>query len=236
MEFENKFKNIEFGKFSPLHVECKDGKPTLEQLGVSEEDKNLLINLFNNKKKLYTRREQETLEYLDKRLDIPLVEGYFKPSYKALKRLIDSDCKIIPKQIIMYINSEISAKNGDLKILKWMKTKMFSFGEWTSAYAALGGQLKILKWLIKNNIQVSKWACAYAARSGHINVLKFLRQNNCPWDESTCEFAGENGHLEVLKWARENRCPWDKWTCICAIRNKNYEIAEWAKENGCPYF
>ena len=60
---------MEFGKLSPLYVECKDGKPTLEQLGISEEDKNLLVKLFNN---------EEKFPFLEKVFDSNVSESKYK--------------------------------------------------------------------------------------------------------------------------------------------------------------
>jgi hypothetical protein len=77
---------MEFGKLSPLYVDCEDGKPTLDQF-VDKDEEKLITRLFGGEEK-FTKEEQEKLVFLDKKLDIPLVEGVFNPSYKALKRLI----------------------------------------------------------------------------------------------------------------------------------------------------
>jgi len=190
---------IEFGKFSPVNINCSDGDIKLEQL-IPQCDITLLNDLFihpDDKRPNYTDEQKNRLNYLDKYLDIPFVEAVLNPSYDALYRLLENNCKNIPISLKRYVLCQNVAANGHLDVLKWAR---------------------------ENGCPWNEWTCTNAAENGHLDVLKWARENGCPWDEWTCEYAAGSGHLDVLKWARENGCPWDEDTCSNATKNGHLDV------------
>jgi|TARA_B110000967_G_scaffold113500_2_gene116095 hypothetical protein len=81
------------------------------------------------------------------------------------------------------------------------------------AEAAADGNLEVLKWLRSKGAAWDTKTCAAAAAGEHLDILKWLRDWGCPWDATTCQNAADGGHLEVLQWARENGCQWGAWAC-----------------------
>jgi hypothetical protein len=88
--------------------------------------------------------------------------------------------------------------------------------------AAREGNLSVLKYLRSIQCEWGEWTCSYAAKSGHLDVIKWCHENGCPWDSRTCSKAAENGHLDVIKWCRQNGCPWYSSTCTNAAENHRY--------------
>jgi len=89
---------MEFGKLSPVNINCSDGDVKLDDL-IPSTDIALLNDLFGGSsdgRTDYTTQEKNRLIYLDKYLDIPLVEAVLNPSYDALYRLLENNCKNIP--------------------------------------------------------------------------------------------------------------------------------------------
>ena len=104
---------------------------------------------------------------------------------------------------------ENAAKNGNIRIMKWLKKNNCPWIEWTFTYAAENGNIKIMKWLKKHNCPWDKWTFSYAARSGNLKNMKWLKKHNCPWHEETFTCAAEKGILKNMKWLKENNCQWD---------------------------
>jgi len=103
---------MEFGKLSPVNINCSDGDIKLDDL-VSPTDITLLNDLFGGRIE-FTDKEKDRLtyldKYLDKYLDIPLVEAVLNPSYDALYRLLENNCKNIPVSLKMYVSCMAAAK------------------------------------------------------------------------------------------------------------------------------
>jgi hypothetical protein len=98
---------------------------------------------------------------------------------------------------------------------------------------ARDGNLTVLKYL--RSIQCS-WdiiTCASAATNGHLDVIKWCRENGCPWDTQTCFHAAKNGHLDVVQWCRQNECEWNEFTCYHLERKGYCDVLQWSFENGC---
>jgi hypothetical protein len=105
----------------------------------------------------------------------------------------------------------------------WARANGCDWSLATSACAAKNGHLKILKWIRDPTLvpegKICPWdemTCAWTARNGQLEILKWIRDPTmvpggdiCLWDALTCAWAAEYGQLEVLKWARSNGCPWD---------------------------
>jgi hypothetical protein len=69
--------------------------------------------------------------------------------------------------------------------------------------AAREGNITVLKYLRSIQCPWGNWTCTSAAENGHLDVIKWCRQNGCPWGYGTCANAAENGHLDVIKWCSQ---------------------------------
>jgi hypothetical protein len=99
--------------------------------------------------------------------------------------------------------------------------------------AAREGNLSVLKYLRSMQCPWSEWTCAYAAKNGHLDVLQWCRQNGCPWNDQTSLYAAKKGHINVLIWCRQNECPWGERTCEALERKGYCDVLQWSFENGC---
>lgn len=158
--------------------------------------------------------------------------------------------------------SKYCIKNGNLKLLKWLKENEYLCNKNLYHYAAEFGNIDILKWLKEINYPKRDDVCTVAARCGHLEALQWIIENgeklpddicdfignsgniellkwaigkNCSLSTWICAYAARNGHLEFIKYARKNNCPWDIYTSNNALLSGNHEILKWLKENGCPY-
>jgi len=101
------------------------------------------------------------------------------PSYNALFRLIDNECKNIPVSLKSYVLSTDAAEKGHLGVLKWAR---------------------------KNGCPWDELTCEYATGNGHLDVLKWARDNGCLWHRHTClVYAITNDHSELAKWIQEKK-------------------------------
>jgi hypothetical protein len=130
---------------------------------------------------------------------------------------------------------EKAAREGNLTVLKYLRSIQCPWSNWTCAYAAYYGHLDVIQWCHKNGCEWDEYTCANAAKNGHLDVIQWCRQNGCPWDIRTCAYAAKNGHLDVIKWCRQNGCPWDRDTCLEAAKNGHLHVLQWCRENGCPW-
>jgi len=128
-----------------------------------------------------------------------------------------------------------AALNGHLNVLIWARKNYCFWGERVCANAALNGHLDVLIWAKGNYCLWDEKVCANAALNGHLDVLIWARNNNCPWDETVCSNAALNGHLDVLIWARNNNCSWDERVCSNAALNGHLDVLIWARNNNCPW-
>jgi hypothetical protein len=127
----------------------------------------------------------------------------------------------------------IAARQGNLAVLKYLRSIQCPWNHWTCAYAAENGHLDVIKWCRQNGCDWYGNTCAFAAKNGHLDVIQWCRQNGCDWDDHTCANAAENGHLDVIKWCHQNGCPWDRRTCANAAKNGHLDVIKWCRENGC---
>jgi hypothetical protein len=108
------------------------------------------------------------------------------------------------KYHLQCILCSIAARDGNLAVLKYLRSIQCSWDNRTCENAALNGHLDVIIWCHENGCPWDCWTCAFAAKNGHLDVIKWCRENGCLWDRYTCTFAAENGHLDVLKWCRQN--------------------------------
>jgi hypothetical protein len=129
-----------------------------------------------------------------------------------------------------------AALYGRLDILKSLRESNINviWDDKVCKFAALNGQLEVIKWLKTIGIQGNKNMCKYAAWGGHLHVLKWAHLNEVQWDASVCEYATKGGHFEILKWLRERGAPWDYRVHRASQHNNRFEIWEWAQANGAP--
>jgi hypothetical protein len=99
--------------------------------------------------------------------------------------------------------------------------------------AAREGNLSVLKYLRSIHCSWYRDTCANAAKNGHLDVIQWCHSNGFPWDAKTCHNAAGNGHIDILKWCRQNGCEWWQSTCE-ALESKGYfDVLQWSFENGC---
>jgi hypothetical protein len=128
-----------------------------------------------------------------------------------------------------------AARDGNLTVLKYLRSIQCSRDARTCANAAKNGHLDIIQWCRENGCPWDAKTCENTAKNGHLNVVIWCHQNGCPWDENTCASAAENGHLDVIQWCRRNGCPWDIRTCEYAAANGDIDVFKWCRQNGCPW-
>ncbi len=229
------------GPLSPLRVTCDaEEKVTFDHLEVTF-DWELLSSLFYDSEKKFSSTEVSLLSYYDHYLDLPLVELTLRPSYAALKRVLEiaTDAYVPVRKVFSVIDKkflcEEAIKKGDLSVLKWARQQQCHWDKWSPTYAAELGHLEILQWLHEAGCPWDGHTCSYAAFGGQLEVLQWARSQGCPWDSWTCACAAEQGHLAVLQWARSQGCSWDQWTCIYAAGHGQLEVIQWAYAHGCPW-
>jgi alpha-N-acetylglucosamine transferase len=99
--------------------------------------------------------------------------------------------------------------------------------------AAREGNLAVLKYLRSIQCPWDSDTCASAAENGHLDVLQWCRENDCSWDAWTCSRAAINGHIDIFKWCRYNGCECCQYTCKYLERKGYYDVLQWSFKNGC---
>ena len=94
----------------------------------------------------------------------------------------------------------------DLECLDYIYHK---FGhDYLSWFGAVeNGNLDVIKYLRSIGLPWYDYVSAYAVKGGQLECLKYLHENGCPWSRSTYITALEWGQLECLIYAYENGCP-----------------------------
>lgn len=73
-----------------------------------------------------------------------------------------------------------------------------------SYYAALNGQLTILKWIKTKGYKMDKKVSINAATNGHIEIIKWIHNLELDIEldigYSICDIALLNGHFEICRW------------------------------------
>lgn len=140
----------------------------------------------------------------------------------------------------------ISALNGRLDVLKWLRDNNYPWDEKTFYCAAVSGKIELLEWLRYGKNPDGSYDVA--PRSDDVE-----EQIQCPWNEKACFYAALKGHFNVLRWLRseenhpyyedeENNifggpCPWNSRVCAAAARKGSLEILQWLRsEENHPYY
>jgi len=128
----------------------------------------------------------------------------------------------------------VAAREGQLRILQWLRARECPWDKRTCRAAARNGHLQLLKWAREEGCPWDYLTCSGAAYGGHLQLLMWAREQGCPWDGGSCSrAAAAGGHLETLKWLKEEECPLDKWTCYEAAEGGNLVVLMWLREEGC---
>jgi hypothetical protein len=85
---EEKGGMISFGKLSPVNVECHDQIISLRDLGITDEQLQLLERVVKGSSTEYTDEEKEILLTLDNYLDIPAVSAIVNRTYTRLRQMV----------------------------------------------------------------------------------------------------------------------------------------------------
>lgn len=109
-----------------------------------------------------------------------------------------------------------AAKAGNLRIIKWLKTRHEDeFGnqclnqydmQWICGTAARYCHNNIIRWCIANGLDYIHCDTIQSAISGGnirgVILLSDIRHNAFPLDYDACKSASYNGHLPMIKWLR----------------------------------
>jgi hypothetical protein len=134
---------------------------------------------------------------------------------------------------VQHILCYTAAREGNLSVLKYLRSLGCAWDNETCSNAAINGHLDVVKWCHENGWPWDKYTCAHAAENGHLDVIKWCRENGFPWDALTCYYAAENGHIDILKWCRQNGCEWWQSTCEDLESKGCFDVLQWSFENGC---
>jgi len=93
-----------------------------------------------------------------------------------------------------------AAKVGNIKFLRYLRKRGYSFGRMSTSAAAKAGDLKTLKWLIKYGAELDDSIVTLAAIGGHIKVLKYLIIDKECSIEDASYYAAEEGKFETVKY------------------------------------
>ena len=196
---------IELGLSSPVHVSCVDRMTDLSDF-LSVSDVRFLKRFFKKyNSQTRFKKCRARLEYLDRRVDIPLVELYFHPhSYPALCRVIQNKCTKIPVFVNMRTMMERACQEGHVHILHGL------------SHPASVSQEKSQK--------SSLFPKLYELGIAHLDIIHYLYKRNCKanW-EYTCQLAVNQGQLECAKfiYEKQGHANWLKELCFrCIISNQ----------------
>lgn len=219
------------------------------------------LDLFHEKIKEYTiEKDFEKLFYKRKIYELSILldnsgdhfknnshEGYglitthacvlsFHFDYLDVMELLLEKNKKFSKEAI-----NVSAENGNLILLKWLKENKPEIGCDSLDLAAGNGHLEVLIWLKENypEIGCTKYAMDRASRHGHLEVVKYLHENypevGCTTD--AIDYAAENGFLEIVEFLIKNRTEGcTKWAMIHAVRRWKLPVVYFLFANGFHNF
>ena len=118
---------------------------------------------------------------------------------------------VVKKCAISTLTCAFAAKNGHLKVLKYLHEKVKApWDSETANWAAHNGHLHILEYLVERKFdQFDVLACRNAAMYGHLDCLKYLRETaKVPWNSGAFAFENcENDHPECVRYLLDNNCP-----------------------------
>lgn len=102
------------------------------------------------------------------------------------------------------------------------------------ARLARQGDLKLIKWMRKRGVPWDETVTAAAAAKGYMNILIYLHNNGCPWDATATLSAARHNTLEALRYLHENGCPWVERCYDAAIARNNAAAVRYLSRHGCP--
>jgi hypothetical protein len=255
---------MEFGKHSPVYLQCHDKQIQLQDLQVSTQQMKLLESIFADPNQVISCvKTQEELKWLDHYLDIPLVEAMLETSYHAFHRLIMNECTIIPFKYQRHDARilELAIENGDYDTF----VKAYNMNPDSRIFlldlAVIFNQMKVLEFLVDHNtypmgdmIMVASlaakydrlemvkkigvwdtWTCVNAASEGNITVLQYLHEHGCEWNSSTCAAAARNGHLDCLQYAHQHGCEVNGLVIYQAVKFGHIPCLMYLHQERCPY-
>lgn len=164
----------------------------------------------------------------DKLSSHPTTNAAKKGHFELLKRMIHCHCLYKNEKCMYY-----AAKYGNEDMLAWLK-HIHTWSSDACAGAASGGQLKTLKWLRSKSCPWDSRTTKNAAKKGNLEMLKWAVDNGCDWTEDVSHIAAINGRLDMLKWATEKGCQWSFFTVYEARERKQFETMQWAIDHGAP--
>lgn len=131
-------------------------------------------------------------------------------------------------------NKDISKVAGCTNLLPVLHRLGFTLSEETFSVTAKRGDLRVMKWLKDKACPWDTHTFSEAAINGDLETMKWLKDNQCPWNERTFLAAAQHGSITNMKWLKENSCPWDQRAFWESAAQGNIFIVNWLKENGCP--
>jgi len=141
---------------------------------------------------------------------------------------------VVKKCAISTLTCAFAAKNGHLKVLKYLHEKVKApWDSETAAWAARNGHLHILEYLVKRKFDnYNEDACACAANGGHLECLKYLHEEvKAPWDWRSAAWAAEYGHLHILEYLVERKYDgYDERACENAAMNGHLDCLKYLRE------
>ena len=119
-----------------------------------------------------------------------------------------------------------AARNGNLELLKSLKSNGYDISTQLINTAASYGHLHILIWLHQNKFKFDKYTMLNGVCSGNIEVVKWLHSLNIGCEETASLEAARKGYYDILKFMISNGMYIDKWCTVEAIKNGHIECLE----------
>ena len=131
-----------------------------------------------------------------------------------------------------------AAEQGNLEMVKYCVVKKCAISTLTCAFAAKNGHLKVLKYLHEKvkapwDSETANWA----AHNGHLHILEYLVERKFDqFDVLACRNAAMYGHLDCLKYLRETaKVPWNSGAFASVTHaNRHPECVRYLLDNNCP--
>lgn len=132
---------------------------------------------------------------------------------------------------------ESAAANPDIRILKWLCKKHFTWSLSVCSIIAANGYIDNLAWCIDNNLAWDIYdVCIEAVNSEQLDVLKWLDKHNY---FNPFQFNIVTGNLrlccknyELIKWLCDKNCGLPQNICDVFASHNNLEMLKWAHRIG----
>ena len=202
--------SLEFGDDSPLAVKCEDSSITLNDL-ITKKQIHLLTELFRGSF-VFIQNQKDDLIYLDKYLNVPLVEAFFDTtSYDAFHRLVENGCTQFPEyDIEKSLFCKEAAERNHLACLKKAYEMGFFFSPNVLVSAVMNQNLEMIHYFFFNNGYFEEAAevtllyheCAKYHNWEMLKILFSYREGRLPY---SCAFnAALDNNLEILQLIYDN--------------------------------